>query len=603
MAKLPITLFINYIDPQHNQEYGGKWTDITLTAQGSSAMRYLIWNCQTAAGKFKDKRVDSEGNYLDKNGNILTGDDAADKAQELKRKSAFIAYSDANFDAETLTFKPEASTTFNNYYVMPPYDGLQAALDDKSQIKKAVGKVNFASSQQSHKMGVMKLYDDAYKNLNGALLTGGRKGSREEPFLYFYWESNKLPNKGGKITKEQNGNKDLWKTWSEDSVQRVELAELFNNPDVHFMGFQTWGSAKADDATYGYDENITPEYLLIEGGENTDPAVNFRVPWHALQRASGEGSTKVLESAPQLTYAQSLETPWANLLVADESIVYEERGALDVDYGVAELKDGAGQTYYEIAEECYNTITFYRSFHDFVYKHDYTFISTSGPETGQSWETFIDGLNTQRRYCVTKQLSWNSGDKQYSLVKGDLMRYEEYSRKWVPAGLGYDTANGQWNKLNVFTDITGISSSSSLDQARDIMKSLFTRDIVNYIDKNDIAFHQALIKFVSGTDNRAKNTYFQVLGHIKEPVNNPEYDAETNPDVPETIWRDDTTKDGMKIRLMQDDVDTVLLTDNAGLITYLRLLIAKQIENTGVIQTTYSSTCLTNASNLILRLN
>ena len=562
MAKFPITLFINYIDPQHNQEYGGKWTDLTLTAQGSSAMRYLIWNCQTAAGKFKDKRINNEGQYLDKNGNVVK---KADEAQELKRKSAFIAYSAANFDEDTKTFKPEATTTLNNYYIMPPYDG--AVSDDKSKIKKAVGKVNFASSQQSHKIGIMKLYDDAYKNINGALQTGGRKGAREEPFLYFYWESEKLPNKAGTLTKEQNSNPDLWKTWSEDSVQRVELAELFNNPDVHFMGFQTWGSAKADDATYGYDENVTPEYLLIEGGENMDPAVNFRVPWHALQRTTGEGSTKQLSSAPTISYTQSLEEPWSNLLIDDESIIYEKRGALDVDYGVAELKDRTDKKYFEIAEECHNTLKFYREFYDFVYKHDYTFITTSGPDTGQSWSNFLANLNSQRRYCVNKSISWNSGDQTYSLVKGDLMRFEEYSRKWVPAGLSYNITESKWNKLNIFTDITGISSQNSLDQARDIMKSLFTRDIVKYIDKNDIAFHQALIKFASGTDNRAKNTYFQILGDIKKEVDNPEYNAETNPDVPEKIWVSDSTKDGMKIRLMQDDVDTVLLTDNGGLQT------------------------------------
>ena len=566
MAEFPITLFINYIDPQHNQEYGGKWTDLTLTAQGSSAMRYLIWNCQTAAGKFKDKRVNNEGQYLDKNGNILgTDDEAAKSAQKLKRKSAFISYSSANFDSETLTFKPEATTTYNNYYIMPPYDG--AVSDDKSKIKKAVGKVNFASSQQSHKMGIMKLYDDAYKNINGALQTGGRKGAREEPFLYFYWESEKLPNKGDKLTKEQNANPELWKTWSEDSVQRVELAELFNNPDVHFMGFQTWGSAKADDATYGYDEDITPEYLLIEGGENMDPAVNFRVPWHALQRTTGEGSTKQLSIAPTISYTQSLEEPWSNLLVKDESIIYQERGALDVDYGVDELTDKSDQTYFEIAEKAHNTLKFYREFHDFIYKHDYTFVTTSGPDNGQSWSNFLYNLNSQRRYCVNKSISWNSGDQTYSLVKGDLMRFEEYSQKWVPAGLSYNITEGKWNKLNIFTDITGISSQNSLDQARDIMKSLFTRDIVKYIDKNDIAFHQALIKFASGTDNRAKNTYFQILGDIKKEVDNPEYNTETNPDVPEKIWVSDSTKDGMKIRLMQDDVDTVLLTDNGGLQT------------------------------------
>ena len=570
MAKFPITLFVNYIDPNINKEYGGKLTDITLTAQGSSAMRYLIWNCQTALGKFKDKRVDSEGNYLDKNGNILTGEGAKDAAQELKRKSAFISYSDANFDSDTLTFKPEATTTLNNYYIMPPYTG-QAVADDKAKVTKLVGKVNFASSQQSHKIGVTKLYDDAYKRINGQLLTGGRKCAREEPFLYFYWESNKAPNKGDKLTKEQNSNKDLWKTWDENSVQRVELAELFNNPDVHFMGFQTWGSAKADNGTYGYDDNVTPEYLLIEGGENTDPAVNFRVPWHALQRTTGEGSNKALSDMPTISYEQSLLEPWSNLLVADESIVYQERGALDIDYGVAELTDTLGKTYFEIAEEAHNTIKFYREFHDYVYSHDYTFKITSELAPTDNWDVTY-------KYCINKSGTFISNDgTNYTISKGDLFRYEEYSKRWVPAGVSCDinaVPAKKWNSLNVYT-ITGLATSTSLENVKSTMKDIFREGIPNssdtgiskFIDVNDTAFHQAVIKFVSGTDNRAKNTYFQILGNIMEEVPNPEYDAENNPNVPETIWRTDSTKDGYKIRFMQDDVDTVLLTDNSGLQT------------------------------------
>lgn len=554
MAEFPVTIFVNYIDPEVNKQYGGKMVDQTLTAQGSSAMRYLIWNCQNAFGKFKDKRVNENGEYLDKKGNVVTKED---EAQDLKRKSAFISYSDANFDTETYTFKPEATTTYNNYYIMPPYAG--AVSDDKSKIKKAVGKVNFASSQQSHKIGCMKLYDDAYKNINGALLTGGRKGSREEPFLYFYWESEKLPNKAGTLTKEQNSNPDLWKTWSEDSVQKAELAELFNNPDVHFMGFQTWGSAKADDATYGYDENITPEYLLVEGGENTDPAVNFRIPWHALQRGTGVGAAKSLAAIPQISYTKSLEEPWSNLLIADESIVYDIRGALDIDYGVEELKDSSKQKYYEIAKEAHNTIKFYREFHDFVYSHDYTFKTTSELTPGSNWDTTY-------KYCITRAGSFNAGDRSYSVSKGDLVRYEEYSKKWVPAGVEFDTAAGVWKALNIYT-IAGIASQQSPELARDTIKALFKQDISQYVDINDAAFHQAMIKFISGTDNRAKNTYFQIIGDIKKEVANPEYNAETNPNVSETIWVSDSTKDGMKVRFMQDDVDTVLLTDNSGLQT------------------------------------
>jgi hypothetical protein len=54
-----------------------------------------------------------------------------------------------------------------------------------------VGKVNFASSMQSHKLGACKLYDDAYKHSLGttSLPSGGKKAVHEEPFLYFYIET------------------------------------------------------------------------------------------------------------------------------------------------------------------------------------------------------------------------------------------------------------------------------------------------------------------------------------------------------------------------------------------------------------------------------
>nr|DAM10402.1 MAG TPA: hypothetical protein [Caudoviricetes sp.] len=52
------------------------------------------------------------------------------------------------------------------------------------------------------------------------------------------------------------------------------------------------------------------------------------------------------------------------------------------------------------------------------------------------------------------------------------------------------------------------SSINQLDIAIDELKSLFKKGITKYIDVNDVAMHQAVIRFLSGTDNRAKNTYF-----------------------------------------------------------------------------------------------
>jgi hypothetical protein len=56
-----------------------------------------------------------------------------------------------------------------------------------------VGKVNYASSMQSHKIGACKLYADAYYKSLGALRSGGLKAVHEEPFMYFYLET-KLSN-------------------------------------------------------------------------------------------------------------------------------------------------------------------------------------------------------------------------------------------------------------------------------------------------------------------------------------------------------------------------------------------------------------------------
>ena len=71
------------------------------------------------------------------------------------------------------------------------------------------------------------------------------------------------------------------------------------------MGFQTFGSAKGDKATFGYDDDKTPEYILIEGGENSDPHVNFRRPWVALQRAGlNSAGSRTLTNFPTVTVAE-----------------------------------------------------------------------------------------------------------------------------------------------------------------------------------------------------------------------------------------------------------------------------------------------------------
>jgi hypothetical protein len=93
----------------------------------------------------------------------------------------------------------------------------------------------------------------------------------EEDFLYFYYnvdDDSKLDT----ITIE-----DLYTT---ETINGITVADDSN---VKFLGFQTWGSAKADDPTFGYDKNKTPEYVLFEGADNASPGANFKQPWSAFQ--------------------------------------------------------------------------------------------------------------------------------------------------------------------------------------------------------------------------------------------------------------------------------------------------------------------------------
>lgn len=485
--KAPTTLFVNYANETINKLYGGRLINGQVKGQGSSAMRYLIWNVTYALNKFKT----SEGSKI---------------------KSKFTPYS--QLDPDTNTFI-ESATSTSGYYSMPPYDGQQDTTALK--ITKLVGKVNFASSMQSHKIGACKLFDDAYKSARGTLLSGGRKAVHEEPYLYFYWES------------------DL------EDVSNIELADLLDNDSsIKFMGFQTWGSGKGDDATSGYDEDKTPEYLLMEGGENTDPSVNFRRPWQSLQRAQGVlgEDTYGLTSQPTITYANSLTQPWSNLLIDDESVVYDQRGAWDIDFGCEEVESATGKTYFQFAESVHESLKKFREFYDFVYTHDYNMMQTSA--------TSPSGWDVTKKYIVTASTCTLNPTSHKS---GDIYRYDDINGVWVCAGVSYDLSTG-WARANVY-ELAGTTSSLGIPAALDAIKAEFITGIKNYVDINDVAFHQAFVKFVSGTDNRAKNTYFQIIGKLREENS-------------EGVFVENGKGDYL-VRFLGDDLDTVLVTDNNGL--------------------------------------
>lgn len=520
--KSKATLLIHYADPDM-AKYNGRLWGGKYKAQGSSAKKYLIHNCQ----------------YNIKDGNFLT--------------EADIAYN--------ITVSEEDQIKAKNYYTMPG-SGIKA--------KKLVGKVNYASSMQTHKQGSCKTYDDTYRSVFASKLDevfpiGGRKACEENEFLYFYYN----------ITPEQD-------------LSTITIQDTLDN--ARFMGFQTWGSAKADDPTYGYDEDITPEYLLMEGADNGNPGANFKVPWAAFQ--TYDSTLSSLDAINQQLGKVTKQSCTAGLLIDDETIKYgKNNDPLDVDYGAAKFKphyDKDNNPVYTFESAVLNnSLPKFVEFYNAMYQYDFTcFISTgdlgiSGIfDVSQTYETPTRQVRDKKIYVSASSLtvtnSKDSNDKSVTTAnRFDVFRWDSIRNKWVPAGLHFgdvaESSGGTWETFNIveqYKDYTnrdlykafensgeidttrfGYTGSISENQLKShilpAMKDMFMCACKTYLDVDDVAFHQAMIRVLSGTDNRAKNTYFQIIGRIYENG-------------------EPTDRGDYKIRLLQDDLDTIFATDNNG---------------------------------------
>ena len=516
------SVLIHYADPDL-ADYNGRMWGGKYKAQGSSAKKYLIHNCQ----------------YDIKKGKFLS--------------EAAIAHN------ATVEEGSETYVTPTNYYVMP---------NSNIKAKKFVGKVNYASSMQTHKQGSCDAYDGAYKHIfpdkmDTVFPLGGRKTCLENEFLYFYYN----------LTPGQ-------------SLDTITIQDTLDSAE--FLGFQTWGSAKADDPTYGYDGDKTPEYLLMEGADNGNAGANFKVPWAAFQtyNSDNDSLTDIAQQTQKVTRNASIEDGryTKGLLISDETIKYgSSNDPLDVDYGAkkgSKFNEETENLVYDFENAvALNSLPHFVEFYNAMYQYDFTSLVSSA-SVGVSG-TF-DVSNTysatnSKIYISTSSIPVaNSKDTTDSSVttanRFDVFRWDVIRSKWVPAGLHHkDETGSTWETFNLVTEYDNYTKrdlykkyegNSDLIDIKNFgktvndaitlnryllpaMKNMFMCACEEYVDIDDIAFHQAMIRVLSGTDNRAKNTYFQIIGKIYENGIK-------------------TDKGDYKIRLMQDDLDTIFATDNNG---------------------------------------
>ena len=528
------TLLVHYKDEKY-KDFSGRFTEGKYKGQGSSAKKYMIHNVQYSKGNF------------------ISEDDIKAGLTETTSK-----------------------------YAMPTDD-------ENIKAKKFVGKVNYASSMQSHKLGCVKLFDKAYKQsafkttYQDKLYSGGKKACLEEAFVYFYY--NLKPGQDiNTITID-----DLY------TVENINGIDVPQDKDVKYFGFQTWGSGKTDDPTYGYGDN-TPEYLLVEGADNGATGANFKQPWAAFQTwtptvtydGHKNDPSYVVQQPKSITDPKSSSyDPTAGLLLEGETIKFDANGTdpWDIDYGLTELDEA--NDLWQFTDEVKakgSSLHHFVDFYNNCYAYDFTNLVPNPSTDANRFELFNKyGVDDHRVYMtrIAVKLFDKNADGEIvevdSATTFDTFRWDSRIERWVPAGLHHD--GSKWEKFNLKTVASNIPTTalfskynedpnvmntnmwlsriSSITSSDDVQKfvvpafrDMFRAGVEEYCDKDDIIYHQAFIRLVSGTDNRAKNTYFQIVGKLYEPNENGDLVK--------------TDKGDYKIRLMQDDMDTVFATDNNG---------------------------------------
>lgn len=570
---------------------------------------------------------------------------------------------------------------------------LPTETENQADIVKLVGKVNYASSMQSHKQGACDLYAACYPkkysnykessfNPDGDFMK--RRAVKEDVFYYFFIELSKCKN-------HENGEAPTFRDITWDNIDLDE---------VKFFGFQTWGSAKMDNDTFGYNKKDSIGYLLVEGADNKNANTNFKSPWAAMQIWNTNSKGELLDESGNKTYFKN--DPYYELIARDNKYIHQNAGIkngtpdyltgllyndetimakkpseqefdagdkaiekgpdawdiggallteakdaqekiVDKAFVVKEFKtyDEASQKFGPKISPAAESLKDFAKFTNYIYLFDFSnlklFNNTNTNLYNQDPQ-FKYVCNSSEPVTVQYGTSGNTQSITYQNIQpGDIFRWDQILERFVPAGLYYDTEKNQWNSLNIGTLAEEFQNSFSEARSRDtntyeytklirealahcssdyskifatngdyfpsmelnvqnlisnfgvianeedalnslklILADAFKCAIYAYCDVDSFTYHQAAIRFLSGTDNRAKNIYFAIKGptykesKVYANANNSEVRStrdDTHTEETKVYSIDDPSKqynNNNLITLFQDDLDTIFATDNNG---------------------------------------
>lgn len=399
---------------------------------------------------------------------------------------------------------------------------------------KHVLKINYASSMQSHLIGINWLYNalhTAYCGPNSLQATtpGSVVAKQVVPVMFFT---------AGVNTTDPS---------------------LINDSAV-FRGLGGFGPGKMDKPSWGYVKSAHPNFAMFEGAVNNSLLSDFISPWDDTDHYDGNGNliqrAKVkywlhdpsgVGKDPESFYYRKTE-----LVSGSERDVWEKGIGFDAGKTGRKAADGLifNENSCDSADDAPSkAITeIWRNAYNYVYLHNPNIKYYQG--TLDQLTAMMANPNTpddqkKRKYITT--------DSSYNLVRWDFCE-----RRLVNAGLWNEETHA-YDAINIFE---AIGSPSSIANNRRRVVETYIEQIVGesrpsnsdetngigaYFKAKSLRFHYAFQNhLVAGTDNCSKNTYYVIDPEAKTVIINGQ----------------ETTN--YLIELHQDDVDTTLPTDNFG---------------------------------------
>lgn len=326
-----------------------------------------------------------------------------------------------------------------------------AIADGEAFAKKLVGKINFASSQQGHKLGLTWAYTDLFKTMinRGNMSTPGqiqdqsnaRISVYQKPFLFFHRETEEQP-------------------WT-------------------FKYLMTFGAGKGDKPTFGFNKKTTPNMMMVEGADNDVPLALFSTPWDS-----------------SVTYDPD-----------EESWMYGNRASIDFGFGRTEEIDG---TEYPEQNDGFAAI---KNFWNFVYLHNTSVIRYYDGTLEQLKQDVArpqQGVTGNAK--PSKELVYwlTDSNNRYNMYK-----YNANTAEWIGAGIDGAELNVRSVYEQYCQDLQKSPSSWAVGQWSKIANDIkyeytqhFRAKAADYIHVDDALYHSCFVKFFAATDNRAKNTYY-----------------------------------------------------------------------------------------------